>query len=49
MSSEELKEKTFYLVQTPFIKGRFQYIGEVNLGGCNRYLEEGEICYCEKY
>jgi len=17
--------------------------------GCNRYLEEGEICYCEKY
>lgn len=28
MSSEELKEKTFYLVDTPFIKGKFQYIGE---------------------
>ena len=54
MSSDELKEKTFYLVQTPFIKGKFQYIGEVNLGNrkylfqhlaIDMYLTEDEIMW----
>ena len=54
MSSEELKEKTFYLVQTPFIKGRFQYIGPIHLGNrkhlfkhlaIDMYLTDDEIMW----
>jgi hypothetical protein len=49
MSSDELKEKTFYLVQTPFIKG-----GPVHVGNrkhlfqhlaIDMYLTEDEIMW----
>ena len=54
MSSDELKEKTFYLVNTPFIKGRFQYIGPTHMGNrrhlfqhlaIDMYLTEDEIMW----
>ena len=38
MSSDELKEKTFYHVETPFIKGRFEYLGTVDHNGNRKYL-----------
>ncbi len=37
MISDELKEKTFYLVDNPFIKGKFQYIGRASWDG-KKYL-----------
>tara|TARA_R110002020_G_C15765117_1_gene727523 strand:+ start:5 stop:190 length:186 start_codon:yes stop_codon:yes gene_type:complete len=38
MSSNELKENTFYSVKTQYIKGRFQYAGQVDFQGVKKYL-----------
>jgi hypothetical protein len=38
MSSDELKENTFYSINTQYTKGRFQYAGEVDFQGVKKYL-----------
>jgi len=38
MSSDELKENTFYSINTQYTKGRFQYAGEVDFQGVKREI-----------
>ena len=38
MSSDELKENIFYSIETHYIKGRFQYAGQVDFQSVKKYL-----------
>ena len=38
MSSDELKENIWYSIETSYIKGRFQYAGQVDFQSVKKYL-----------
>jgi len=38
VNQNELKQSTFYSVNTNYVKGRFEYAGEVDFQGVKKYL-----------